>query len=132
MTVRETPGNSRLLMALSLFVAVLLWLFAAGEREGEIVLGVPLELVNLSPSLSLVNKPPSWIEVTVAGPRILLLRLRMQRQKIRLDLRGSREGITVYNGLGKSIRLEPGLHVTRLSPATIEVKTATAKSSQDK
>jgi len=132
MTVRETPGNSRLLMALSLFVAVLLWLFAAGEREGEIVLGVPLELVNLSPSLSLVNKPPSWIEVTVAGPRILLLRLRMQRQKIRLDLRGSREGITVYNGLGKSIRLEPGLHVTRLSPATIEVKTAAAKSSQDK
>jgi len=132
MTVRETPGNSRLLMALSLFVAVLLWLFAAGEREGEIVLGVPLELVNLSPSLSFVNKPPSWIEVTVAGPRILLLRLRMQRQKIRLDLRGSREGITVYNGLGKSIRLEPGLHVTRLSPATIEVKTAAAKSSQDK
>jgi hypothetical protein len=119
-------------MALSLFVAVLLWLFAAGEREGEIVLGVPLELVNLSPSLSFVNKPPSWIEVTVAGPRILLLRLRMQRQKIRLDLRGSREGITVYNGLGKSIRLEPGLHVTRLSPATIEVKTAAAKSSQDK
>jgi YbbR domain-containing protein len=132
MTGRESPGNSRLLMVLSLLVAVLLWLFAAGEREGEIVLGVPLVMTNLPPSLSLVNKPPTRLEVTVAGPRLLLLRLRMQQLKIRLDLRGSREGTTVHNGLENSIRLEPGLHVTRLSPATIEVKTTAAKSTQDK
>jgi YbbR domain-containing protein len=131
MTARETHANNRLLMVLSILVAVLLWLFAAGDREGEIVLGVPLEFKNLPPSLSLVNKPPARIEVTVAGPRILLLKLRMQRLKIGLDLGGSREGTTVYNGLEKSIRLEPELHVTRLSPATIEVITA-AKSAQDK
>ena len=132
MTARETPWNNRLLMALSLLVAVLLWLFAAGEREGETVLSVPLEITNLPPSLSLVNKPPSRIEVTVAGPRILLLKLRMQQLKIRLDLRGNLEGTTVFNGLEKSIRLEPELHVTRLSPATIEMKTAAAVSTQDK
>jgi hypothetical protein len=132
MTSRETPGDNRLLMALSLLVAVLLWLFAAGEREGEIVLGVPLEITNLPPSLFLVNKPPSRIEVTVAGPRILLLKCRRQQLKIRLDLRGSREGATVYSDLEKSIRLEPELHVTRLSPASIEVKTAAEVSTQDK
>ena len=59
MTARETLENNRLLMALSLLVAVLLWLFAAGEREGEMVLGVQLEFTNLPPSLSLISKPPS-------------------------------------------------------------------------
>lgn len=124
MSIRENLEKEKWLMVLSLLVAVLLWLFTAGERDGQIALAVPLEYGNLSPDLAIVNHPTAQVEVTVAGPRILLLKLRMERLKIPLDLRSVREGSTVFGGLERLVRLDHELRVTGLSPAVVEVKTA--------
>lgn len=132
MNVRENLERERWLMVLSLLVAVLLWLFTAGERDGQLVLAVPLEYRNLSPDLSIVNHPPAQVEVTVAGPRILLLKLRMERMHIPLDLRNAREGSMVISGLERFVTLDRELRVTVLSPAVVEVKTAATGRHQGK
>lgn len=132
MSIRENLEKEKWLMVLSLLVAVLLWLFTAGERDGQIVLNVPLEYGNLSTDLAIVNHPPAQVEVTVAGPRILLLKLKRERIKIMLDLRSVREGSTVFGGLERLVRLDRELRVTGLSPAVVEVKTAAARRPQGK
>lgn len=124
MSIRENQEKEKWLMVLSLLVAALLWLFTEGERDGQIVLNVPLEYGNLPTDLAIVNHPPAQAEVTVIGPRILLLRLKMKGMEIPLDLRGAREGSTVFGGLERLVRLDRELRVTGLSPAVVEVKTA--------
>ncbi len=124
MSGRATTENGNLLKLLSLLVAVLIWLFSAGEREGTTAMSVPLRYRNLPPGLVIVNTPPSRAEVTVTGPRILLLRLRMKGMEIPLDLRGAGEGTTVVGGLERFVRLDRELHLAGLAPATVEVKTA--------
>lgn len=132
MSIRENLEKEKWLMVLSLLVAVLLWLFTAAERDGQIALTVPLEYGNLSPDLAIVNHPPAQVEVTVTGPRILLLKLRRERLKIPLDLRSAREGSTVFGGLERLVRLDHELRVTGVLPAAIEVKTAAARRLQGK
>ena len=126
MSLMETMEQERGLMALSLLVAVLLWLFTFCEGEGEIGLTVPLAYRNLSADYTIVNHPPTRIEVYITGSRLQLLRQKIVGLNLPLDLGQAGEGMISFGELEKSVRLGPGLHVSRVRPAVIQIKTARA------
>ena len=126
MSFMETMEKERSLMALSLLVAALLWLFTFSEGEGEIGLTVPLAYRNLSPDYIIVNHPPTRVELYLTGSRLQLLRQKIAGLNLPLDLDQAGEGMTSFGELEKSVRLGPGLHVSRVMPAVIHVKTARA------
>jgi YbbR domain-containing protein len=124
MNRREIVSHNLGLKALSLLLATLLWLFVAVEQESEIAVAVPVTFKNLGDGLTVSNQPPTNLDVRVAGPKILLLKIQAERPVAVLDLKGIREGTTSFPGLEKTLHLRTGLRVTRITPASVEVRLA--------
>ncbi|WP_246560356.1 CdaR family protein [Geobacter grbiciae] len=118
------------LKLLSLILAVIVWGGVSGGRTAELELTVPLELRNLPPGLSVASAVPTEASVTVAGPKILLLKLRSERIIIPLDARGVGEGTTLFTGLERRLGLPREATITRLFPATVELRLIRSKTVQ--
>jgi YbbR domain-containing protein len=110
------------LKALALLLAALLWLSVTAAKEGEVTVSVPVRIRNLAPLLALATKAPSSIELRIAGPKIRLLHLSKERLAADLDLQGVGEGGVAFADLARTVALPGGLRVTRVYPATIELK----------
>jgi len=115
------------LKALSLLLALLLWLFVTGGGEGEKRVSVRLELKNLAPGLAVASKPVEQVDLRLAGPRIDLAKIAAEGMAIPLDLQGAGEGAVVFPSPEKVLRLPAGVRVTRVSPATIELRLVKAE-----
>jgi len=124
MNVREMLTHNLGLKALSLFLAIVLWLFVVAGMETEIGLSLPVVFAHLSPGLTVVNRPPDRIDVRLSGPRILLMKLNAERLPVLLDLQGAREGTTTFPAVEMAIRVPVGVRVTRVTPAAMEVRLA--------
>ena len=124
MNLREVLTHNLGLKALSLFLAVVLWLFVAAGTESETGMSLPVVFAHLSPGLTVVNRPPARIDVRLSGPRILLMKLKADQLPVLLDLQGVREGTTVFPAVETAIRVPDGVRVIRVTPATIEVRLA--------
>ena len=107
---------------LSLLLAMIVWAGVTGRRTAEMELAVPLEVRNLAPGFSIAGPVPREVLVTVAGPRILLLKLRSEKIIIPLDARGIGDGKTLYAGLDRRLRLPSEVEITRLFPSTVELR----------
>lgn len=126
MSVREMVTENPGLKVLSFLLAVLLWLSVTGATEGETAVTVPVRFRNLAPQLVVTTKVPSAIEVRVAGPKLRLLRLAGEHLTVTLDLQGAGEGDVTFADLERSVALPAGLRITRVYPATVELRLARA------
>jgi len=124
MKMREIVTHNLGLKVLSLILAVMLWLFVVAEKESQTSLSVPVVFENLPPGLVIVGRPPDRIDVRVAGPRMLLLRLNGDRPMLHLDLKDAREGTIAFPAPESAISIREGVRVTRVTPAAIEVRLA--------
>lgn len=120
--MRERLAENFGLKALSLLLAALLWLSVTAAREGVVAVMVPVRIRNLAPRLALSTKAPSSIELRIAGPKIRLLHLAKERLTADLDLQGGGEGGVTFADVARTVALPGGLRVTRVYPATIELK----------
>jgi len=107
---------------LALLLASALWFYATGGREAEKELTVPLVVKDLPAGFAVAEGYPATIMVSVVGPRLLLSQLRPEQLRLVLELRDLREGSALFTGFEHKIRLPVGLHITRVSPATIELR----------
>jgi YbbR domain-containing protein len=124
MNLREMVAHNFGLKIMSLFLAMVLWLFVAAEKDSEISLSVPVEIANIPTGLVVVSQLPSRIDVRVAGPKILIMSLQWDRPKVCLDMKDAHEWTTVFPGLERAIRINEGVRVSRVAPAAIEVRLA--------
>ena len=106
---------------LSVVLALTLWLSVAGKREGEVALTVPLEVRDLSPGLMISNFEEKTVEVTLSGPKILLLKLRSEKIIMPLEMKGLREGRVLFTGFERKLKLPHEVRVTRVYPASVEL-----------
>ncbi len=125
--MREGLAENFGLKALSLLLAALLWLSVTAAKEGEVAVTVPVRIRNLAPRLALATKAPISIELRIAGPKIRLLHLAKERLAADLDLQGVGEGGVTFADLARTVALPGGLRVTRVYPATIELKLVRAE-----
>ncbi|HEY6874412.1 MAG TPA: hypothetical protein VI298_16930 [Geobacteraceae bacterium] len=112
------------LKALSLFLAVVLWLFVTLGMDGETGVTVPVRFQNLSPRLAIVNRTPIFLDLRIAGPKILLMQLDKQSLAATLDLGGVGEGTVMFANLERAVPLRSGLRITRVYPSALELKLA--------
>ena len=114
--------NNWHLKMLSLFFAVLLWLFVMGEQKAEVGYTVPLELKNLPVGLVVANEVPSLVDVRISGPRTLLSNLQSSSLSMSVDLGDLKAGLTTFKRLDQNLNIPSMLRVSRLSPSYVEVK----------
>ncbi len=123
MTTMHARGHEWLkgVKALSVLLAVLIWLSVILERPGEMVLTVPVGLDRMPPGLQLDGVAPAEAEVVVSGPRILLFLLPFHQTRCRIDLTGANAGqqqISLKDGL---FDLDPEIKVVHVAPATVTI-----------
>ncbi len=85
-----TVAEGLALKAVSLLLALILWITILGFKKEEKRLSVKLEPI-LAPNMVIANKIPSTLEFNIVGSRIVLRDFEKKIQPIRPDLRKSPE-----------------------------------------
>ena len=93
------------LKLISLFFALLLWLFVMGEQNSEVGYTVPLELKNLPVGLVVANEVASLVDVRISGPRTLLSKFQPSALSMSVDLHGLKAGLTTFKRLDQNLNI---------------------------
>jgi YbbR domain-containing protein len=107
------------LKALSLGLAVLLWLVVAGEETVERGLRVPLELQQFPPGLEFQSEPPTLVDVRVRGASGTLSTMAPGDVVAVIDLRDATPGRRLFQLTPEQVRVPFGVQVVQVTPATI-------------
>lgn len=110
------------LKLISLAFAVVLWFFVMGERRHEVSHLVPVTYRGVPEGLIIANEVPGAVEVSISGPRALLSHLDTGDLEVVVNLAQARAGTTSFKHLGENLRTPAGLTVTRVYPASLEVR----------
>src|SRR5512136_3060821 len=114
----RNPG----LKALSVGIAVLLWLTVAGEPIVERGLRIPLELRNTPGELVVVEGPPSQVDVRVRGASSVLSHLDAGDVVAMLDMDQARPGNHVFHLTPAQLRVPYGVEVIQVMPSSVTLK----------
>ncbi len=118
---KNKPKNW-ILKLISLTLAIMLWYFVVGEDQVDINIQVPIEIINLPADLTVSNQYKKDIEVSVRGPRSMILELRNQNITRPVDLAKAQSGTIVIKNDENSIPLPKGITVQRLQPTNITLQ----------
>ena len=109
------------LKALSIALAVLLWLVVSGEQIVERALRIPLEFTNLPAHLEMVGETPAAVDVRIRGSSGALSRIAQGDLVAVLDLRAARTGRRLFHLTGGDVRTPFGVEVVQVSPSNVAV-----------
>ena len=90
-----------------------------GEDQVDMNIQVPIEIINLPASLTIANEFKKNIDVSVRGPRSMILDLRNRNITRPVDLSNAQPGTIVIKNDETSIPLPKGILVQRLQPTNI-------------
>jgi YbbR domain-containing protein len=110
------------LKAISLILAVILWLFVKSTSEGEVGLQVPLEFFHCPSSLIVTQVSEDAITVRLMGPLSQVERLSAGEGKARIDLSGARAGTNTFDISADNFTIPKTLKITQISPSSIKVE----------
>ena len=116
------------LKAISIAVAILLWMVVSGEEPVERGLRVPLELQQMPAGLELQSELPALVDVRVRGGSTLLSRLATGDVIAMLDVHTARPGQRLFQLTPDQVRAPFGVQVLQISPSSVSTvfeKTAT-------
>lgn len=108
-----------MLKFISLGLAVLLWYFVGGEDRVDKNVMVPIEIINLPRDLVISNQFKKKIEVTVSGPRSLILEMANKAITRQVDLSSATPGTMVIENNNDHIPVSRGITVQRVTPSSI-------------
>lgn len=108
-----------LLKFVSLVLAIILWYFVGGEDKINKNVMIPIEIINLPRDLTISNQFKKEIDVTVSGPRSLILEMANRAVTRQVDLSMATPGTMVIENDHKHIPVPRGITVQRVQPSSI-------------
>lgn len=110
------------LKAVSVGIAVALWVAVAGEETVERGLRIPLELQQFPAGLEVLGEPPTLVDVRVRGTSGSLARTLPGDIIAVIDLRGARAGRRLFQLTPEQVRAPFGVEVIQVVPASIALE----------
>lgn len=115
-------SESLALKAVSLLLALILWITILGFKREEMTLRVKFEPL-IAPGKTITSTIPSYIQYTLSGPRVLLKDVERKVQPIRPDLRKSQETTIPIGITEENLRDIPaGVRVISYKPTSFVVQ----------
>ena len=108
-----------ILRFISLVLAIGLWAMVGGEDKVHKNVMIPIEIINLPRDLVISNQFKKQIEVTVNGPRSLILEMGKKEITRQVDLSHATPGTNVIPNEIDSVAVPRGVKVERIQPSTI-------------
>ncbi len=118
-SVRRFIAKEWLSCLTSLFLAILLWYNVGGEQTVDTNVMIPVEVINLPRELVISNQFKKEIEVSVNGPRSVIMELQNQQITRQIDLSQATPGTRVVTNEVGSINFPRGIDVLRIQPSSI-------------
>ena len=103
----------------SLGLAIVLWYFVGGEDIVNKNVMVPVEIINLPRDLVISNQFKKEIEVSVSGPRSLILDIGKRNLSRQVDLAQATPGTMVLENDNDVINVPRGVKVLRIQPKSV-------------
>ncbi len=116
--LRLSPGDF-LLRLISLGLAIVLWSFVGGEDIVNKNVMVPVEVINLPRDLVISNQFKKEIEVSVRGPRSLVLDMGKGDIVRQIDLAQATPGTMVLENSNDVIAVPRGVKVLGIQPKNV-------------
>jgi YbbR domain-containing protein len=110
------------LKAISLILAVILWLFVKSTSEGEVGLQVPLEFFRCPSGLIVTQVSEDAVTVRIMGPLSQVERLSPREKKARVDLSDASAGMNTFDISADNFALPKTVKITQISPSSIKVE----------
>jgi YbbR domain-containing protein len=107
------------LRMVSLGLAIVLWYFVGGEDIVNKNVMVPVEVINLPRDLVISNQFKKEIEVSVSGPRSLVLNMGKGSITRQIDLEKATPGTMVLENSNDVITVPRGVKVQRIQPKSV-------------
>jgi len=117
--IQKLWSKEWLLRFISLCLAILLWYFVGGEDAVDKNVTIPIEIINMPKDLIISNKFKKNVEVTVRGPRSLLMDMGKKETARQVDLSDATPGTRVITLDNKSISVSRGVQVLRVQPSSL-------------
>ncbi len=108
-----------ILKIISLLLAVGLWYFVGGEDKVDKNVMIPIEIINLPRDLVISNQFKKEIEVSVSGPRSIILEMTNRAVTRQVDLSSASPGTMVIENDNDHIPVPRGITVQRVQPSSI-------------
>jgi YbbR domain-containing protein len=112
------PGVLILALAISVFI----WAVAQGTSSIQQSLDVPVELVGVEETLVITDQSSDSINIRLRGSRAALRNLVPDQLKYRIDARGGKPGVAVYEVDVDTIEHPNGSSFVGYSPSRIQVR----------
>lgn len=116
---RRVLATEGLPILISLLLSAVLWYNVGGEQTVDTSVMIPVEVLNLPRELVISNQFKRQLEVTVHGPRSVILGIDQRQISRRIDLANATPGTTVIANDPDSITVPRGVTVLRVQPSTI-------------
>jgi YbbR domain-containing protein len=113
------PFRNLGLKAVSVGLALLLWMIVSGEEIVERGLRVPLELQQVPVGLELLGDVPATVDVRVRGAQGTLSRVGTGDAIAVLDLRSARSGRRLFPLGPDQVRVPFGVEVVQVTPSAV-------------
>ena len=107
------------LKLLSVVFAVLLWAFVVSEDRHEVVLAVPLDLIDRPAGLEVASIGVEAVVVRLEGLRGVVSRLRDDDLRAEVSLRDARAGRFVARLAPDNVRVPRGVRVVQVTPSQV-------------
>jgi YbbR domain-containing protein len=120
--VREWILHNWSLKLLSLLISLFLWVTYMTEPVAEVGYMVPIEFLNVPPSLEFAGDVPTQVHVRVRGRSVLLRRLARADLGITVDLTGKQRGDQDIQITPQDVDAPYGARVVSIMPAGLHVR----------
>ena len=111
------------LKASALLLAVLVWAIISGQEKSysERTLKIPIEIINVSSNLEVVNLQPEELRVSLKGTANLISKIRPENMAIKIDLKNINESSKLNYFAEDYLEIPQGVQIISLHPKMIEV-----------
>ena len=109
------------LKAISLIVAVFLWLAVVHEPRTEVALTIPIEFQSVPPNLDFTSEHVPQAHIRVQGPERIVRSLDQADVRASLDLSNATSGEHTYDLTPNQIHLPREVDVLQVTPAQIRI-----------
>jgi len=108
--------------ALSLSVAIGLWMAVAGQQSAEMALTVPIEYQRIATGFELRGDIPAEVTIRLRGSQLALAALRASSVRLRVSLERVRDGLNYIPLTVHHLDLPPGVDLTDMRPAFLAIE----------
>src|SRR5580704_4705131 len=105
----------------ALAISCVLWATYTAEPISEVGFALPLEFVNIPPTLEITSDVPTTIHVRVRGRSALVRRLTTSDMSLRVDLKNAQAGDSDIHLDPQMVEAPYGAAVARISPSDFHI-----------